>query len=136
MLTSLSRRFHIINARKVVRSSIRQLQTTSSATVVRTTSPRTHHCVFEKVGLDYAGPFLVKYGFVRKPVIVKAYLCVFVSLTVKAIHLELVSDLTSEAALRRFVARRGCYGVITAQTSWVQIVNSPVSRSQGMSFVL
>jgi hypothetical protein len=35
---------------------------------------------------------------------------VFISLTVKAVHLELVSDLTSEgfiAALRRFVARRG-----------------------------
>ena len=35
---------------------------------------------------------------------------VFISLTVKAVHLELVSDLTSEAfiaCLRRFIARRG-----------------------------
>ena len=35
----------------------------------------------------------------------------FVSLTVKAVHLEVVSNLTSEAlvaTLRRFVARRGC----------------------------
>ena len=66
--------------------------------------------VFDRVGLDYAGPFLVKYGSVRKPTIVKSYLCVFVSLSVKAVHLELVSDLTSEAfiaALRRFTARRG-----------------------------
>ncbi len=42
--------------------------------------------------------------------LVKTYICVFVSLNVKAVHLELVSDLTSEgfiACLRRFVARRG-----------------------------
>ena len=48
---------------------------------------------------------------VRKPTIVKAYICLFVSLTVKAVHLEVVSNLTSEAlvaTLRRFVARRGC----------------------------
>ena len=66
--------------------------------------------IFEGVGVDYAGPFYVKYGFVRKPTIVKAYACVFVSLTVKAVHLELVSDLTSEAfiaCLRCFVARCG-----------------------------
>lgn len=66
--------------------------------------------VFSRVGLDYAGPMLVKYGHVRKPTLVKTYICVFVSLTVKAVHLELVSDLTAEAfiaCLRRFVARRG-----------------------------
>ena len=66
--------------------------------------------VFEKVGVDYAGPFLVKYGMVRKPTLVKAYMCVFVSLTVKAVHLEAVSDLTSKAfiaALRRTIGRRG-----------------------------
>ena len=41
---------------------------------------------------------------------VKAYICVFVSLSVKAVNLELVSDLSSDAfisALRRFIARRG-----------------------------
>ena len=66
--------------------------------------------VFEKVGVDYAGPFDIKYGFLRKPTIVKVYLCLFVSLMVKAIHLELVSDLTTEAfiaALHRFICRRG-----------------------------
>ena len=66
--------------------------------------------VFEKVGVDYAGPINVKYGHVRKPVIVKSYICLFVSLAVKAVHLELVTYLTSEAfiaALRRFIARRG-----------------------------
>ena len=52
----------------------------------------------------------IKYGHVHKPTVVKTYICVFVSLSVKAAHLELVSDLTSEAfvaTLRRFIARRG-----------------------------
>ena len=62
------------------------------------------------VGVDFAGPVQTKYSHVRKPVIVKSYVCLFVSLSVKAVHLEPVSDLTSDAfiaALRRFIARRG-----------------------------
>ncbi len=58
---------------------------------------------------------LIKYGYTRKPVIVKAYICVFVSLTVKAVHIELVTDLTSQAflaALKRFISRRGLPSLI------------------------
>ncbi len=64
--------------------------------------------VFENVGIDYAGPIYIKYGYIRKPTIVKAYVCIFVSLAVKAV--ELVSDLTLVAfiaALHRFISRRG-----------------------------
>ena len=66
--------------------------------------------VFNRVGVDYAGPVYVKHGFVRKLTVIKAYVCVFVSLSVKAVHLELVSDLSTDAfitLLRRFIARRG-----------------------------
>ena len=66
--------------------------------------------VFSKVGVDYAGPLLIKLGHTRKPTVMKAYVCVFVCMTVKAIHLKLVTELTSEAfiaALRRFISRRG-----------------------------
>ena len=65
---------------------------------------------FDRVDVDYAGPFLTKYGYVRKPTIVKSYVHVFVCLTVKAVHLELVSDLTTNAfisCIRRFISRRG-----------------------------
>ena len=65
--------------------------------------------MFEKVGLDYAGPFHVKYGMVQKTTTIKAYVCVFVSLAVKAVHLEVLSHLTMEAflaTLRRFIACR------------------------------
>ena len=66
--------------------------------------------VLQKVGVDYVGPVKIKYGMICKPTIVKAYICVFVSLSFKAVHLEAVSDLTSEAfiaTLRPFIARRG-----------------------------
>ena len=70
----------------------------------------TPNIVFTNVGVDYAGPVLIKRGAVRRPTITKAYIAVFVSLSVKAVHLELVSDLTTEAFLAcliRFVSRRG-----------------------------
>ena len=63
--------------------------------------------MFENVGIDYAGPLYIKHGHIRKPTVIN---CVFVSLSVKATHLELVSDLTANtfiAALHRFIARRG-----------------------------
>lgn len=55
--------------------------------------------VFQYVGVDYAGTVLIKSGYVRKLILTKAYVCVF---SVKAAHLELVSDLTSEAFLAAF----------------------------------
>ena len=55
--------------------------------------------VFERIGVDYVGPFYIKHGVVHKPVIVKAYVCVFVSLAVKAVHLEAVSNMTTESFL-------------------------------------
>ncbi len=67
------------------------------------------------LSLDYAGPLMIKYGHVRKPTVVKAYICVFVSPTVKAVHLELVTDLTSDAfiaCLKRFISRRGLPSLI------------------------
>ena len=66
---------------------------------------------FSVVGLDYAGPFMVRRGSPRKPTIIKAYACVFTCFLTRAIHFEAVSDLSTEAflaCLNRFVNRRGC----------------------------
>ena len=118
MAASLSRRFHIIGGRRLMRFVARECiicrwevakphpQLMGQLPTERVTPG----LVFKNIGVDYAGPVYIKYGHVRKPVIVKAYIAVFVSLSVKAVHLELVSDLTTEAflaTLRRFVSRRG-----------------------------
>ncbi|XP_065076502.1 uncharacterized protein LOC135700039 [Ochlerotatus camptorhynchus] len=64
---------------------------------------------FLKTGLDYAGPFYIRQG-IRKATKLKSYICVLICMSTKAVHLELVSDLTIEAflaALQRFIGRRG-----------------------------
>ena len=70
---------------------------------------------FSVTGIDFAGPVLLKDRPGRNYKTLKSYIAVFVCFSIKAMHLELVSDLTSEAfiaALRRFVARRGLPDVI------------------------
>ncbi|XP_018359718.1 PREDICTED: uncharacterized protein LOC108758967 [Trachymyrmex cornetzi] len=65
---------------------------------------------FTQTGVDFCGPFYIKERKFRNRTRIKVYVCVFVCMSIKAIHLEVVSDLTSEgflAALRRFAARRG-----------------------------
>lgn len=65
--------------------------------------------VFASTGVDFAGPFVLRESG-RKPKFVKAYVAVFVCMAVKAVHLELCTDLRSEtflAALQRFISRRG-----------------------------
>ncbi|EZA51179.1 hypothetical protein X777_10265 [Ooceraea biroi] len=65
---------------------------------------------FEIAGIDYAGPFQIKDHRGRGCKVSKCYICLFICFTPKAMHIELVSDLTSETfvvILRRFVSRRG-----------------------------
>ncbi|XP_055636134.1 uncharacterized protein LOC129775417 [Toxorhynchites rutilus septentrionalis] len=65
--------------------------------------------VFSYSGLDYCGPFNIRPSYGRGPN-VKMYVALFVCLSVKAIHVEIVPNLSSGAcinAIKRFVARRG-----------------------------
>ena len=65
---------------------------------------------FVHVGTDFAGPIMLRESLRRKSPLSKGYLCLFVCLSTKALHLELVTNLTTEcflAAFNRFVARRG-----------------------------
>ncbi|XP_029157318.1 uncharacterized protein LOC114929805 [Nylanderia fulva] len=65
---------------------------------------------FTHSGVDYAGPILLKEGKRRNAKLHKAYMSVFVCFSTRAVHLEIVTNLTSEAFLgsfKRFISRRG-----------------------------
>jgi Family of unknown function (DUF5641) len=57
--------------------------------------------------VDYAGPLTLK---LTRRTSTKAYIAIFVCMSTKAVHIELVSDLSAKAflaALSRFISRRG-----------------------------
>ncbi|CAI6373892.1 unnamed protein product [Macrosiphum euphorbiae] len=65
---------------------------------------------FGRAGVDFAGPFEVKAAMLRKIKITKAYICIFICMATTAVHIELVSDLSTPlfiSALSRFISRRG-----------------------------
>ncbi|GFU91701.1 integrase catalytic domain-containing protein [Trichonephila clavipes] len=65
---------------------------------------------FNCSGVDFCGPFMIRYKNQRKGILHKIYICVLVCFVSKAIHIEIVSDLTSDAfiaTLKRFFSRRG-----------------------------
>lgn len=114
----LRRKYWIINARNTVRNIIhRCVKCHKYATETRQQlmgslpTPRINPSrPFTHTGLDYAGPIQVRSSKGRGIKSFKGYLAIFVCLATKAIHIELVSDMTTDtfiAALRRFTARRG-----------------------------
>ncbi|XP_045501426.1 uncharacterized protein LOC123698718 [Colias croceus] len=65
---------------------------------------------FRSTGVDYAGPILMRFSPGRGSKAYKGYICIFVCMVTRAIHLEAVSDLSAKgfiAAFRRFTSRRG-----------------------------
>lgn len=68
---------------------------------------------FTNTALDYTGEIAYKLNITRNSKTAKAYVAIFVCMAVKAMHLELVTDLTATAfiaAFRRFTSRRGNVG--------------------------
>ncbi|XP_055642575.1 uncharacterized protein LOC129779234 isoform X1 [Toxorhynchites rutilus septentrionalis] len=120
MMAHIRERFWPLNlrnlARKVVRTCIQcfrtkpelQQQLMGQLPSVRVTQSR----AFLNTGVDFRGPIHLKPPGRRSRAspLIKSYIALFVCMTTKAIHIEMVSDLTTEgfiAALKRFVARRG-----------------------------
>ncbi|XP_063824599.1 uncharacterized protein LOC135074234 [Ostrinia nubilalis] len=115
VVNELRQEFFILNLRSTVRSVGHRCQfcRIRKATAVippmgnLPASRLTHHCrPFTCVGLDYFGPVQVTIGRRHE----KRYVALFTCLTTRAVHLEVVHDLSTDAAimaLRRFVARRG-----------------------------
>ncbi|XP_053686921.1 uncharacterized protein LOC128736463 [Sabethes cyaneus] len=116
-LATIRQRFWLLNGRNLVRRVYHQCHTCFRCrpTLVQQSmadlpsSRVTPARPFSVSGIDYCGPVYLK-SPVRNRAPVKAYIAIFVCFATRAVHIELVSDLSTQAflaALRRFVARRG-----------------------------
>lgn len=118
LLSSLNQKYWLVNGIRQIKKIIHKclicfrLKASASQQLMgslprqRVTASRP----FQVVGIDFAGPLQIKNSRLRRAVISKGYICVFVCFCTKAIHLELTSDLTTDtfiACLKRFSARRG-----------------------------
>ena len=118
LLSSTGNRFHIVGTRRLARAVCRRCVTyrrvsakTQSQMMGQLPAPRvTPNPPFTITGVDYAGPFILKKSHTHKPVLIKSYISNFVFFCSKASHIEIISDLTTEAflaGLKRFIARGG-----------------------------
>ncbi|XP_055612618.1 uncharacterized protein LOC129759241, partial [Uranotaenia lowii] len=116
-LACIRERFWPINGRRMVRNVIRTCYRCTRACPVPEkqqigqlpASRITPSRPFSIVGVDYAGPVYLKPAH-RRAQSTKAYISVFICFATKAVHLELVGDLSTPSflcALRRFIGRRG-----------------------------
>ncbi|KFM75025.1 Jerky-like protein, partial [Stegodyphus mimosarum] len=117
-ISVIRHRFWIVSARDIIRKCLNQCvicrrfraQTATQQMADLPASRVTQSRAFSRVGIDFAGPFNVKYRNGRGAKIFKCYICLFICFTTRAIHLELVGDLSTKsflATLKRFIARRG-----------------------------
>lgn len=115
----IQQRFWILGIRPLLRRVIHGCVTCARfrAETVRpvmaplpSTRVRPSRC-FTVCGTDLAGPFRMKDGSRRNSPISKVYLCVFICFSTKAVHLEPLTALSTEAFLAcfdRFCGRRSC----------------------------
>ncbi|XP_066141168.1 uncharacterized protein [Euwallacea fornicatus] len=118
-LAHVRQRYWPLNGKQIVRAHIRKCMTCFKSNPSNTLTPRmgelpisrvTPSRPFSSVAVDYAGPFELKDGKTRSRKTIKGYICIFVCLAIKAVHIEVVTDLTSDgflSMLKRFVSRRG-----------------------------
>ncbi|XP_024875128.1 uncharacterized protein LOC112456671 [Temnothorax curvispinosus] len=117
-LAAVRDKYWPLSARNSIKKHIRQCITCYKA------APRTSETIMSELpsytvtpskpfahsGVDYCGPIHIKSSQLRNAKLVKTYIAIFVCLCTKAVHIELVSSLSTEAflnALKRFIARRG-----------------------------
>lgn len=118
LISLLRQKYWILSARNIVRKRIKMCNfcfrfrpkaiTPSMADLPK--SRVTEAKAFLECGVDFAGPLYITLGRRRGVKSQKAYICLFVCLVTKAIHIELASDLTTATFLncfKRFLARRG-----------------------------
>ncbi|CAG9087799.1 unnamed protein product [Plutella xylostella] len=118
MMTYIRSRYWIIGLKAAVRNHVRSCKTciidkakVRKQLMGQLPAVRVRpHRAFLNSGVDYAGPVHIRMSKGRGQKTMKAYICLFVCMATRAIHLEAVTDLTAQgfmSAYRRFVARRG-----------------------------
>ncbi|CAG7819560.1 unnamed protein product [Allacma fusca] len=115
---NLRRRYWILGGRDVIRKIVRQCvvycrhrgematQMMGELPAARVIPGR----AFLKTGVDYAGPITLRVIKGKGHRYYKGYVAIFICFVTRAIHIELVTSLSSEAfiaALKRFTGRRG-----------------------------
>ncbi len=119
LLAIVKETYHIPGIRNYLKGLSRRCPKCQRAYQQGTTQPMgllplvrtTPSAPFLNTGVDFAGPFVTKQGYTRKPVRVKTYACIFICMATKAVHIELCLSLSTDkflSALRRFCSRRGC----------------------------
>ncbi|XP_035227735.1 uncharacterized protein LOC118199947, partial [Stegodyphus dumicola] len=110
-LTQTLENYWIIRGRQAVKSCLnncivcRKFKAEKGTQVIASLpADRIHEAnPFEITAVDFAGPLFIKNGY-------KVYICLFTCAVTRAVHLEIVSSLSTEhfiLAFRRFVTRRG-----------------------------
>lgn len=123
LLSILRQKYWILSARNLVRKRIKMCNfcfkfRPKALTPIMSDLPAyrvSEVKPFVETGVDYAGPFYITISKHRGVKSQKAYLCLFICLATKAVHLELASDLTTTTflnCLKRFLSRRGPCKVI------------------------
>ncbi|KRX13015.1 Tigger transposable element-derived protein 6, partial [Trichinella nelsoni] len=113
-LTDLRQRFWVLKGRSSVKRIVRQCrickrQCARPYEPIMNDLPIDRVTVaapFERIGIDFAGPVYIK----MRNNHVKTYICLFTCMVTRAIHLELVTSMTTKQflnAFHRFAARRG-----------------------------
>ncbi|GFS80358.1 integrase catalytic domain-containing protein [Trichonephila clavipes] len=117
LLNAVRQKFWPLSGRSITRKTVHQCVTCFKSRPILSSQvmgnlPRERVNIsspFPIAGLDLCGPFLVKHKNQRKGTLNKVYICVCICFSTKAIHLKLLSDLTSDAliaTLKRFTSRR------------------------------
>jgi thymidine kinase len=123
-LSNIRLRVWIPKARVVIKSAINSL--CSCRDLIQFELPKfpqlpsfrvTPNTPFRYTGVDYAGPIQVR---MTKTQDTKTWICLFTCLTCRAIHTELVYDVSTLSflqALRRFISRRGTPAIILSDNA-------------------
>ncbi|XP_039280373.1 uncharacterized protein LOC120350555 isoform X2 [Nilaparvata lugens] len=117
-MAAIRQRFWIPSTRRTVKNVLRKCIkcfrfTHTQAAQLMGQLPSVHVNIdfpFMNVGLDYAGPFSLRIGGPKSRTFGKAYFAFFICKITRAVHIEVVSELSTSvflAALTRFISRRG-----------------------------